>query len=76
MICSNCGKTVPFAGNVCPWCHADKSLDQKRHAMMTLGGIIGALIGLWVGPPCIGWFLGMIPGLIVGLIVGFIQTRR
>ena len=64
MRCSNCGKDVPFIGNVCPYCHADKSKDQARET----------IIALYVGVPLIaGMFLvGFKAGLIMGGIGGVV----
>lgn len=45
MLCSNCGKDVPFVGNVCPWCKKDKSMDQVRHALAIVAGAGCAYIG-------------------------------
>lgn len=45
MKCSNCGKEIPFTGNVCPYCKADKSGDQIVKVMMTVGAIIGGIVG-------------------------------
>ena len=29
VICSNCGKYIPYHGKVCPYCNADKTKDKK-----------------------------------------------
>jgi len=43
--CSNCGKKIPYNGNVCPYCKADKSSDKKKiNIKFGIGGIIAILI--------------------------------
>ena len=75
MLCTNCGKNIPFAGNVCPYCHADKSEDKKKHARtlnyvgaVVIGGMAGVLVGFMISGPaiCVGAILG--PVLCVTLI--------
>ncbi|MDA3883950.1 MAG: DUF2116 family Zn-ribbon domain-containing protein [Bacteroidales bacterium] len=34
--CSNCGKMIPYAGNVCPYCNADKQQDKSKQGKMFL----------------------------------------
>jgi hypothetical protein len=67
MLCSNCGKDVPFAGNVCPYCHANKSEDQQKQVFGILFGMVGGALG-WlihgIGAALIGLFVGMVVGLI------------
>lgn len=36
VICSNCGKQISFIGNVCPYCHADKTKDKNVTAIIAL----------------------------------------
>ncbi len=45
MRCSNCGKDVPFVGNVCNWCNANKQGDQMVYVASVVGIILGGLIG-------------------------------
>ncbi|CAM3399193.1 hypothetical protein BST27_29225 [Mycobacterium intermedium] len=66
MRCSNCGKDIPFSGNVCPWCNADKSGDQTNQVFMILFGLIGGGLGYAVGGP-VGGFIGVLIGGFVGL---------
>lgn len=47
MRCSNCGKDVPFAGRVCPYCRADKSDDKALYAVATVCMVTGGVLG-WV----------------------------
>lgn len=67
MVCSNCGKGIPMAGRVCPYCHADKGIDQQRHAL----GLLGAVVGGFLGSNVSG-FGGAIVGCVLGSLVGFI----
>lgn len=71
MHCSNCGKDVPFAGNVCPYCHADKSSDQQKQILGMFFGLVGAVAG-WL----IHGILVALIGLFVGVIVGFIVASK
>lgn len=70
MHCSNCGSDIPFAGNVCPHCHADKSGDQATMALAVIGGGIGGWLGYSIGDfggALVGFFCGAIPLIIVGV---------
>jgi predicted lipid-binding transport protein (Tim44 family) len=73
MTCSNCGKDVPFGGNVCPYCKADKSGDQMIQAIAFMGamagGVAGGIVGLIVGNILAGVATGMIIGMIAGAFV-------
>lgn len=70
MHCSNCGKDIPFNGNVCPYCHADKSKDKEIHMTFLAGAFAGGLIGWKVaGEDFIG---AMIGGFIGGIVLGTI----
>lgn len=71
MLCSNCGKDIPFNGNVCPYCHADKSGDQMITTLGVIGGAIGGFIGYsvnGVGGAIVGFFVGAIPLMILGFV--------
>jgi hypothetical protein len=67
MRCSNCGKDIPFTGKVCPWCHTDKSGDQRTQVFGMLFGMAGGILG-WaihgIGVALIGLFVGIIVGII------------
>lgn len=70
MTCSNCGKEISFVGNVCPYCHVDKTGDQVTQMTATVGGIGlaiggGALLGLW----------GAVGGFGVGIALGIALGR-
>lgn len=68
MLCSNCGKDIPYSGSVCPYCKNNKSEDQSQHILMWLTvplccwlgfkviGVIGFFIGIMIG--------AFIPGLL------------
>lgn len=74
--CANCGKNVPFEGDVCPWCKADKSAQK----IIKVFGLAGALlVGLAVGAMSSGFlpaFIGGIVGAVVGTVIGAILTRK
>jgi hypothetical protein len=67
MHCSNCGKDVPFAGNVCPYCHADKSGDQQKQVFGFIFGIAGGALG-WLIHGVVAALIGFFVGAIVGII--------
>ena len=69
MRCSGCGKEIPFAGAVCPYCHRDKSKDQ---AYTVTAFILGSVFG-FLGYKIFGWG-GAIGGFIIGCIVAVIAT--
>ena len=67
MRCSNCGKNIPFNGNVCPYCHADKSGDQRKQILGMFFGMVGAGLG-WAIHGIGAALIGLVIGVIVGLI--------
>ena len=56
MLCSGCGKDIPFNGSICPHCQRDKSGDQTFHVFAIVGMLIGGAIGYAIGG--ILWALG------------------
>ena len=44
MLCSNCGKNIPYAGKVCPYCKIDKSADQIQHTGCMIIFVIVAVL--------------------------------
>ena len=70
MRCANCGKTVPFSGRECPYCHAAKAGEKWATVLGMIGGLIGFFVGLAVFPyefwPIVGCTVaGMLPGAVV-----------
>ncbi len=66
--CSNCGMKIPYLGNVCPYCHADKTKDKEANYVIQgyvgaggLGVLLGAFIGYQIHPGwlCLGSFIGL-----------------
>ena len=49
MQCSGCGKKIPFAGNVCPYCHRDKTDDQQNEVEIQFISFAGAVMACIVG---------------------------
>lgn len=67
MVCSNCGKEIPFVGNVCPYCKVDKRQDQSEFLAGCLGAVVGIVVGAMVagiGGGIAGFFIGTILALI------------
>lgn len=67
MLCSNCGKDIPFTGKVCPFCKVDKSEDQRLQAFVVFFGFIGWMLGWYF----IGFFKGFFVALVF-MLIGFI----
>src|SRR5688572_32856015 len=65
MRCVNCGKDIPFSGNVCPYCHVDNTKSQTAQ-------ILGAVFGLGLGG--LGYVLAGLWGALVGFGVGGISA--
>ena len=68
MQCSNCGKKVPFAGNVCPYCDADKSGDQTKSVWSFIGAMAGGGVGYLVNHGAVALFVGAALGTVGGLV--------
>ncbi len=74
MICSGCGKNIPFSGEVCPFCQRQKGDDQAQQALGCFGigiGIIVALVLIGVMSLIAGQLIFW-PGAIIGSIGGAI----
>lgn len=74
MLCSNCGKDIPFSGKVCPYCHADKSKDQATTVAAGLGAFVGGsflfgIVAVASGDMCTGMIAGIV-GVLIGAFVG------
>lgn len=79
MICSNCGKDIPFNGTVCPHCHMNKQGDQIGWALANTLGCALAVIGVVVGSAVAGvggGFVGFFIGAIVGVGIGVSQGNK
>ena len=48
MRCPGCGKTVPFGGEVCPYCLRDKSADQQFQIILFIFVLVGGGVGYLV----------------------------
>jgi len=66
MNCSGCGKTIPFAGQVCPYCQRDKSGDQHAVVVGFFFAAIGCGIGYLFSHELIGILFGCVAGVIIG----------
>jgi hypothetical protein len=64
MLCSGCGKDVPFIGDVCPYCHRNKSADQKTQIV----GLVFALPALSLG----WWLFGFWWGVGLMMVAAFV----
>jgi hypothetical protein len=69
MHCSGCGKDVPFAGEVCPYCKRNKRADQTA----TVVGMLAIGLGGWIGG-MIGGFVGTIVGGVVLGVIAIVAT--
>jgi hypothetical protein len=79
MQCSNCGKEIPFTGNVCPHCHANKERDQQVYALAMglffLIAIPGGIAYIFYGNYTIGC-VALIIAVLASAIVGAVGTAR
>ena len=73
MRCFGCGKEIPFAGDVCPYCHRDKSKDQTTHALLVVCVVIGGAIGYFAND-FMGFFVGALIGGAVGVVVALFNA--
>lgn len=69
MLCSGCGKDIPFNGTVCPYCQRDKSKDQAYTVTAFIYGLIGGAIGYFVFG-----FWGVLGGFFLGCIIAAVTT--
>jgi glutaredoxin len=69
MLCSGCGKTIPFNGSVCPYCQRDKSKDK---AYTVWAFILGLGLG-WLGYKLFGVW-GAIGGFVAGCIAAYAMS--
>lgn len=64
IVCSSCGSKIPFIGNVCPKCYANKGHDKAWFGLFFVIGIPLFLIG-----GALGGFVGTVAGLILAMVV-------
>ena len=80
MQCSNCGKEIPFTGNVCPHCHANKERDQQVYATMMglffLIALPGGIVYIFGSGNCTVASVSLTLALLVSAIVGAVGTAR
>jgi hypothetical protein len=69
MRCLMCGKRVPFWGEGCPFCGADKSTIQS--VRLFAGGMAFVLVvaGYMLLHGWVGFMLGLMVGCAVGLLI-------
>ncbi len=72
MLCSDCGKDIPFHGSVCPHCQRDKSGDQTFQVFAIIGMLIGGAVGYAIGG--ILWALG--GGFLGALLMGIFAMPK
>jgi hypothetical protein len=78
MTCFGCGKNIPFAGDVCPYCHRDKKGAQLLFGALLIFGFLG----IWAGSifsitgSVVGAFIGMIIGLIFAASCGALKKPQ
>lgn len=76
MLCSNCGKNIPYTGKVCPYCNVDKSEDQFRQDAMLFGSLPCAVIcNYFFARDFESFFISSISG-IAGGFIGMYLLRR
>lgn len=67
MRCSNCGKVIPFAGRVCPWCKQHKGKDQA----MMLGLMPGFALGIVISATV---FESIVAGIVFSMCLGIVTA--
>lgn len=73
MLCSTCGKDIPFAGTICPYCKRDKSGDQQTQIIAVILAALGGYVGYSVSVS--GAVVGFLIGASLGTIIGMIAQR-
>ncbi len=85
MPCSNCGKSIPVEGAVCPFCQADKSADRAKYlaeaasedrfyrgcGLIFVGGLAGGMVAYGIEHLLGGDGTSYGP---VGVVVGWLLT--
>lgn len=67
MRCPRCGEKVPFWGQNCYLCHADKSEYQQYGALGFACGVAGPVAGfVFSGPEALSHILGLLLGAFLG----------
>ncbi len=77
MLCTNCGKDVPFVGKICPYCKTDKSYDQETTsrsvilglALLAMCGFLGWTFTSDIGTTILSGIGGMIAGTALGVFL-------
>ena len=76
MLCSNCGKEIPFLRRVCPHCHADTQSGEGARDNLALSVIsltfVGLLIGGGIGYYADGPFLAVVYGVVGAICLGIV----
>lgn len=65
IVCSGCGKKIPYAGQVCPYCQRDKSADQNNFNYAMAAGFVAGIIG---------WFVSGIALAIGGFLIAIVAV--
>jgi hypothetical protein len=73
MRCTNCGASVPFAGNVCPRCHSSKAGSQVAALLLLPVGLVAAAI---VGAATASWTWAIVAFFLGGAIPGVIAQAE
>ncbi len=75
MLCSNCGKEIPAADKVCPWCDTVPVAKEKTPVITTTISIVAATIGYWKWGK-LGSFAAFFVGLFLGAAIEVALERR
>ncbi len=78
MTCTNCGKDIPFGGNVCAYCGVDKKHDQTIQANAQIAswaiGIVIVCGGLLFKADTVGTVIVAIIAMVITQVVIRSQT--
>lgn len=80
MTCSNCGKSISYAGKICPYCKAEKKNDQQTQTLSVgigfVAGIVAYLVTNEISQAIVWGIVGLIMGFVFSKIIAMIQRPK
>lgn len=77
MRCIECGKDIPYDGNVCPWCHRDKSSSQRAATIALVGALVSGGAGYFAAHSILFALLGLAVGYVFwGAVARVVMRSR
>jgi hypothetical protein len=65
MHCSGCGKDIPFAGDVCPYCNRDNTADKQYVVMGFMFSVPALVAGYWIFDSVVAAIVGFVGGCVL-----------